>query len=620
MLKGLSVKKKIVGGFGFVLALLIVTSWTGTTNLSRATEGFQSFGAMARVVGHAANLQSNLISQDKSFKEYLIYKDSKSADTYHQRAEKSKESLAATKAVVSDPELLAAVATVDSLLSEYESTAESIATNVSMEVEVLGSTVSPKGAQAEKSVKQLFDKLSLDNNLTGMVNAAGATRKYLLGRYYFGQFLMFFRTEDRDRAKQEFTELEQIMKTLEGQLTEPAQVSRLKAFLSAFADYRSGTEKLETAVTARNGLVVDKLNTLGPQLLDSIESLKQVVANKQSAMEDNLLKSSLDAKSVMLGVAGFGLLFGIILALTLVRSICLPINRALESLKSNTLRVFDSVSQIASSSQSLAQGTTQQAASLSNAKSSVEEISKLTGNSVSMVGDSKRIATEARHTAVRGVEQMQAMNSAMQAIQTASSEVSNIIKIIDEIAFQTNLLALNAAVEAARAGDAGRGFAVVAEEVRSLAQRSTQAAKETEAKIASCVKSSAEGARQSNEVEKLLKEITQKVEAVDGLLSRVSKASEEQNKGIEGVNQIFTEIGQVTQMHAAGAEEGAAAAEELRVLAEQLKRVASEVEATVKGHSENGIFDLSQEQNYNKPNPAPSAQRVEGGENELTLH
>src|SRR5690606_549888 len=155
-------------------------------------------------------------------------------------------------------------------------------------------------------------------------------------------------------------------------------------------------------------------------------------------------------------------------------------------------------------------------------------------------------------------------------IKGSADQTAKIVKTIDEIAFQTNLLALNAAVEAARAGDAGKGFAVVAEEVRSLAQRSAEAAKSTAELIEGSVKNAEAGVRLSDEVARQLGDIVAGAEKVSDIVAEIAAASAEQAKGIGQINGAISQINQITQQNAANSEQSAAAAEELSAQAGQL--------------------------------------------------
>jgi hypothetical protein len=178
---------------------------------------------------------------------------------------------------------------------------------------------------------------------------------------------------------------------------------------------------------------------------------------------------------------------------------------------------------------------------------------------------------------------MNTMTTAMDSIQAASQEVTKILKTIDEIAFQTNILALNAAVEAARAGETGAGFAIVADEVRALAQRSAQAAKETAEKIEDSVRKSEQGVQISTKVGHHFTEILEKAREVDTLISEIAAASKEQNEGIGQVTAAVSQIDVVTQSNASTAEEAAAAAEELNAQAEALKDSVSGLQRLVGG-------------------------------------
>jgi len=181
------------------------------------------------------------------------------------------------------------------------------------------------------------------------------------------------------------------------------------------------------------------------------------------------------------------------------------------------------------------------------------------------------------------------MVHAMDAIKVASSDISKILKTIDEIAFQTNILALNAAVEAARAGEAGAGFAVVADEVRALAQRCATAAKETAGKIEDSVAKSQQGAQISTEVAESFAKIQEQVRQLDALVAEIAVASNEQSQGIGQVNLAVSEMDKVTQSNAASAEESAASSAELNAQAETLKDSVGRLQSLIGGGSEAAV-------------------------------
>ena len=287
--------------------------------------------------------------------------------------------------------------------------------------------------------------------------------------------------------------------------------------------------------------------------------------------------------------AGFGLLATLLVSVSSTR-----IRRALvevvNRLSETSQQVGHSSEFVASTSQSLASGATEQAASLEETSSSLEEMASMTQRNAESAEKANALARQARSAADTGASNMQTMHSSMEAIKASSDDIAKIIKTIDEIAFQTNILALNAAVEAARAGEAGMGFAVVAEEVRSLAQRCAQSARETASKIEGAITKTAQGVEISAKVTHGLQEILTKVRQVDELVAEVSTASQEQSQGIAQLNQAVGQMERVTQQNASGAEESASASQELSGQAHLLKEAVSDLLVIINGatlnHSE----------------------------------
>jgi methyl-accepting chemotaxis protein len=257
------------------------------------------------------------------------------------------------------------------------------------------------------------------------------------------------------------------------------------------------------------------------------------------------------------------------------------LRRVAESLGEASTQVASASTLAAGASQGLAQGASEQAASLEETSSALEEMSSMTKRNADSARAAAGLAGQANVAAGEGNSAMKRMSAAIDEIEKAAGETAKIIKVIDEIAFQTNLLALNAAVEAARAGEAGKGFAVVAEEVRSLAMRSADAAKNTTGLIEGSVQKARHGVAISGEVGAVLAKITELSSKVNGLVGEIAAASREQSHGIEQVSMAVGQMDKVTQSNAAGAEESAAASEELSAQAEQMKGMVGELLALV---------------------------------------
>ena len=259
------------------------------------------------------------------------------------------------------------------------------------------------------------------------------------------------------------------------------------------------------------------------------------------------------------------------------RSLLAAMNKMRQSLadvvavvRGSTESIATSSSQIASGNSDLSQRTEEQASNLQETAASMEQLAGTVKTSTETASEAARLASTAASAASHGGEMVGQVVATMSAISESSKKISDIIGVIDGIAFQTNILALNAAVEAARAGEQGRGFAVVAGEVRTLAQRSAEAAKEIKGLIGASVEKVEAGARQVNDAGASMGEIVTRVQRVSQMISELSNAANEQSSGIGQVNDAMVQLDQVTQQNAALVEESAAAAESLRQQAARL--------------------------------------------------
>ena len=412
-----------------------------------------------------------------------------------------------------------------------------------------------------------------------------------------------------------------LQQAMEQELTSPQGRQQLEKIAQARAKVLEVTAALGKLRAAGDGVQARSL--LEAQLLPAVSVYNQAqtdLVSLQERMRDQSLAEGQQAREAAMwlgsGAVALVVMMGLLLSVVVVRQITTPLDQAvaladtiaagdltvdvhddrrdelgklLRSLNTMTQRLravvsevrngVDSVSsaasQIATGNQDLSGRTEQTAANLEETAASIEELTATVSQSADTARQANQLASTAVQAAERGGHVVEQVVSSMQQITSSSHKIADIIGVIDGIAFQTNILALNAAVEAARAGEQGRGFAVVAGEVRSLAQRSAEAAKEIKSLIAASVSNVDTGSTQVAQAGESMQEIVSSVRRVTDLIGEISAAANEQHDGFAQVNQAVSNLDQMTQQNAALVEESSAAALAMNEQAQRLAQVVS---------------------------------------------
>ena len=384
----------------------------------------------------------------------------------------------------------------------------------------------------------------------------------------------------KDRLEKAVAALEPLLVTAEGR-------GALKTIATSAAEWalnheqllrHAGNGKAQQALRVhdeRIRAIAKHMNDEAGQLAATMWAVAQRTKEDSQTVKDRaqwIVVGSLLA-AIVAGIAAFVTTLGISRTL---RKLTVDLGTAADQLSG-------AAAQVASCSQSLAQGASEQAASLEETSASGQEISAMARSNSERSRAAADIVRRSKAKSAQTGEALDQTVTAIGEIDTQSSRIAGIIKVIDEIAFQTNILALNAAVEAARAGEAGMGFAVVAEEVRSLALRSAAAAKDTASLIDACISASRDGKGQIAEVAVAFRNMLDDSSKLAELVEEVNEGSSQQTDGLDQIAKAIVEMERVTQSNASTAEENASAAEELTGQSETLKAIVNRLTVMVEG-------------------------------------
>ncbi len=317
--------------------------------------------------------------------------------------------------------------------------------------------------------------------------------------------------------------------------------------------------------------------------LDKAVSRVDQGSRAQTATTFDTIGSSL---LLLVGVMAIIGTIGMVTGVWQAQSVSRVLRRAVEGVLGGSRQMTGAADQVSASSESLAQGSTEQAAALQETVASVEEIASGVGKTAENSELIRRMMTQEAAENFGVVQQrMKQMAGNLDETIAASNETAKVVRTIDEIAFQTNLLALNAAVEAARAGEAGKGFAVVAEEVRSLAQRSAEAAKSTQYLIEAASAKTRDTTGMYQQVVEALDKNAELAQQVAGLVVEVATASKDQSEGIQQISTALEQMDTVTQSTAATAEESASASQELNAQAREINGAVASLQSLLTGQA-----------------------------------
>lgn len=576
-LKNLTIGKRITIGFSFALAVLVVVAVLAYTALGGAGRRLTAYAGSAQETYAAATLETTMEALKLQVNDFLA---TGTADSYAKcktAKQTVEDALNTAGSLITDGERTTQIAKARDLLNQYWTAFEQIVKNYQDRADVETKVLTPQQKIVADGLSQMLGQAKTQGDMNAAFQISNGLKAFFECTSLANSFLLTSdvtkATGASDALKSAVTQIQRMekdqleMEKLDPTLKDDNKKALLAALFQAADAYGKGLDQVVQLKQSRDDIQQKKIDPTVKLFTEDVAGLRESVHKYQSDLEDKTRIDQRHNELIVSGVTLAGIIAGVIFAWWMIHSVTHRITEVSNRLTTESDKANASAAQVAQASQAMASGATQQASSLEETSSSLHEMASMTQRNSENAQNAKALANQARQTADAGAAEMEQMKAAMNAIKGSSVEISKIIKTIDEIAFQTNILALNAAVEAARAGEAGMGFAVVAEEVRNLAQRSAQAARETADKIEGAIGKTALGVEISDKVAKSLAEIVDKVREVDTLVSEVAAASREQSQGVEQINAAVRQMDTIVQTNSSAAEESASSAEELNAQA-----------------------------------------------------
>ncbi|MFT3828951.1 MAG: methyl-accepting chemotaxis protein [Opitutaceae bacterium] len=585
-----TVGRRMSAGVGVVMLLLCLVATTAYFALGRSGRALVQTAEGADLAAHAMDLDLSMKDLLRTVSAFQVSGAKEDAAAFAENARQMRANFEQMGKRAIDADAQNLVKESEQLFGRCETQFQEMV-RLRAERDQFEASTRPAAERIQKALQLVLVKARDSGDMSASFKASSSLQAFFEGLMRVNQFLLTSDPAQSTAAAQSLGKLVDSAKAIDKEIAEmeefdatfkdPDRRNALKTAITESDSLLKGLAKVSEAVARSRVLYEKEMKAAAADFSTRILRLNETLAQRRKDLQDTTSTAQSRNEKLVLGLSVLGLVFGSVAGFFIVRSVTRPIAHVAAVLKEGSDRTAAASRQVSSASQAMADGSCQQAASLEETSSSLVEMGSMIKRTAEHTESARLMAGETRKAADHGSDDMKAMKEAMDSIKSAGAEITKIIKTIDEIAFQTNILALNAAVEAARAGEAGAGFAVVAEEVRNLAHRSAEAARETAAKIENSNQRSEHGIRLSERVGNNFNEITQRARKLDTMIQEIADAAKQQSQGIETINAEISRIDQITQSNSASAEETASSSAELQAQADRLREAVNELNRMV---------------------------------------